>query len=129
MLPITNAAFDRLQGGLMLMRSAREIGDLIADGRRRLGWSQGDLAKKIGASRQWISNIERGRTTAEFELVLRALHALEYQVIIRFNTGEEPPRFAEDVHAEEVKAPARTQLTIGGREVGLPRPRGRNVRE
>ena len=64
----------------MLLRSAREVGDLIADGRRRLRWSQFDLAQRAGVSRQWVSQVENGKTTVEFDLVLGALHALGYSV-------------------------------------------------
>ena len=54
----------------MLLRSAREVGELIADGRRRLRWSQLDLAQRAGVSRQWVSQVENGKTTVEFDLVL-----------------------------------------------------------
>jgi y4mF family transcriptional regulator len=64
----------------MLLRSAREVGDLIADGRRRLRWSQFDLAQRAGVSRQWVSQVENGKTTVEFDLVLGALHALGYSL-------------------------------------------------
>lgn len=64
----------------MLLRNAREVGDLIADGRRHLRWSQADLAQRAGVSRQWVSQVENGKTTAEFDLVLGALHALGYAV-------------------------------------------------
>ena len=62
----------------MLLRNAREVGELIADGRRRLRWSQFDLAQRAGVSRQWVSQVENGKTTVEFDLVLGALHALGY---------------------------------------------------
>ncbi len=64
----------------MLLRNAREVGELIADGRRRLRWSQLDLAQRAGVSRQWVSQVENGKTTVEFDLVLGALHALGYAV-------------------------------------------------
>lgn len=64
----------------MLIRNAREVGDLIADGRRRLRWSQSDLAQRAGVSRQWVSQVENGKTTVGFDLVLAALHALGYAV-------------------------------------------------
>ena len=67
----------------MLLRNAREVGALIADGRRRLRWSQFELARRAGVSRQWVSQVENGKTTVEFDLVLAALHALDYALYVQ----------------------------------------------
>jgi HTH-type transcriptional regulator / antitoxin HipB len=52
-------------------------------GRRRdLGLSQAQLAERVGVSRKWLSEFERGKSTAELGLVLRLLESLDLQVTI-----------------------------------------------
>ena len=60
----------------MLIRTPADLGAVIRDRRKRFGLGQADLAKKIGASRQWVVGIERGHSRAELGLVLRALDTL-----------------------------------------------------
>lgn len=60
----------------MIVRSARDIGAAARDARLRRGWSQTQLADAIGATRQWVTMFENGKTTVELGLVLRALAAL-----------------------------------------------------
>ena len=50
--------------------------------RRELGLSQAQLAERIGVSRKWVSEFERGKATAELGLVLRLLESLDLQVAI-----------------------------------------------
>lgn len=101
----------------MLLRTARDIAELIADGRRRLRWSQAELADKIGVSRQWVSYMERGRTTAEFHLVLKALHALGYEVAVHSAGATAEQEIRVDVSGTE-RSTQRTPLTSGGRSLG-----------
>ena len=63
-----------------------QIGSLIRRRRRALGWSQQMLAERIGASRFWVMQIERGKETAEVGLVLSSLHTLGLRLDAR--TGE-----------------------------------------
>ena len=100
----------------MLLRSAREVGDLIADGRRRLRWSQSDLAQRAGVSRQWVSQVENGKTTVEFDLVLGALHALGYAVYAQSKDWTES--------SQEVSS--RTPLTRKGRSLRTQRSKRRD---
>ncbi len=97
----------------MLLRNAREVGDLIADGRRRLRWSQFDLAQRVGVSRQWVSQVENGKTTVEFDLVLGALHALGYAV------------YADWIESSQ-EVSSRTPLTRQGRSLGIQRSKRRD---
>ena len=60
----------------MRIRTPLDIGLVIRDRRRKLGLSQAELARKVGAGRQWVVAIERGRPRAELGLVLRTLSAL-----------------------------------------------------
>ena len=55
------------------------VGDLAAAVRGRrtsLGLSQADLATRAGVSRPWLSEVEAGKPTAEFGLVMRRLDTL-----------------------------------------------------
>lgn len=100
----------------MLLRNAREVGDLIVDGRRRLRWSQLDLAQRAGVSRQWVSQVENGKTTVGFDLVLAALHALGYAVYAQSKDWQE---------STQDSASSRTPLTRQGRSLGTQRSRRR----
>ena len=57
----------------MFVRSARTLGTLLREQRRRRGLTQAQLARRAGVSRQWLNGVERGREGAELGLVLRTL--------------------------------------------------------
>jgi y4mF family transcriptional regulator len=69
----------------MLIRTPTDLGAIIRDRRKRLKLDQSTLAKRIGASRQWVIEIEHGHPRAELGLVLRALDALD----IHLDVGDE----------------------------------------
>jgi HTH-type transcriptional regulator / antitoxin HipB len=60
----------------MYIRRAGDLGALVRDKRKAANLTQGDLAARLGTSQRWISELERGKPTAELEMALRALHAL-----------------------------------------------------
>jgi len=60
----------------MFIRTPADLGAVIRDRRKRLKLDQSTLAKRIGASRQWVIEVEHGHPRAELSLVLRALDAL-----------------------------------------------------
>ncbi len=101
----------------MLLKTARDAAELIADGRRRLRWSQAELAGRIGVSRQWVSNMERGKTAAEFHLVLKALYALGYDVVVH-SAGAIAEQKGGDEGTGLERTNRRTPLTSGGRSLG-----------
>jgi HTH-type transcriptional regulator/antitoxin HipB len=61
-----------------LMRSLnpKDIGTIVRQARIDAGLTQEGLATKIGASRYWVAEFERGKTRAELGLALKALRAL-----------------------------------------------------
>ena len=66
------------------------IRDLVAAARGRrksLGWTQSELADRAHVSRQWISEFEAGKPTAELGLMIRLLDALDLRLTL--DTGEE----------------------------------------
>ena len=64
----------------MLVRAPADLGAIIRARRRQLKLDQAAFAKRIGVSRQWVIEIERGHARAELALVLRALDALNIQL-------------------------------------------------
>lgn len=70
----------------MLTRTSADLGAVIRDRRKQLKFDQASFAKRIGVSRQWVIEVERGHARAELGLVLRALDALG----IRLDASSEP---------------------------------------
>jgi len=64
----------------MLVRTPADIGAVIRDRRKQLKLDQAAFAKRIGVSRQWVIEMERGHARAELALVLRALDALSIRL-------------------------------------------------
>jgi HTH-type transcriptional regulator / antitoxin HipB len=60
----------------MRIRTPVDLGALIRDRRIALGLDQKALADKVGVSRQWIVEMEKGKARAEIALVLRTIDAL-----------------------------------------------------
>jgi HTH-type transcriptional regulator / antitoxin HipB len=60
----------------MHARTAREVGAVIRERRRKLGWTQAQLADNVGVTRAWVIAIEKGKSRAELSLVLRAFASL-----------------------------------------------------
>jgi HTH-type transcriptional regulator/antitoxin HipB len=60
----------------MRIRTPADLGALIRNTRKKLRLDQSTLAKKIGVSRLWLVEIEKGKPRAEIGLVLRTLDAL-----------------------------------------------------
>jgi transcriptional regulator with XRE-family HTH domain len=73
----------------MFVRSARTLGMLVREQRRRLGLTQAQLARRAGVSRQWLSGLERGREGAELGRVLRTLACAG--VILKFEEPQPSP--------------------------------------
>jgi transcriptional regulator with XRE-family HTH domain len=70
----------------MEVTTVHQIQALVRGRRKDLGLSQETLARSAGASRKWLSEFERGTTTAvELPLVLRVLAALDLAVDIEAN--------------------------------------------
>jgi len=62
------------------MKSVRSVGALVRDQRKQRGWSQSQLAAKVGVSRLWIGHLEKGKESVELGLVLCTLRVLELAV-------------------------------------------------
>ncbi len=60
----------------MIIRTAKELGQLIRDHRSRKDLTQAQLADLVGVSRKWIIDLEGGKRTTDLSLVLRTVNAL-----------------------------------------------------
>lgn len=89
----------------MLIRTPTDLGAVIRDHRRRRGLDQQTLAKKIGASRQWVVEVEKGKPRAEIGLVLRALDAVG--VALSIGTSAKPSSSSSDFEIDQIVDQAR----------------------
>ena len=60
----------------MQIKTSNDIGALIRGLRSGLGWTQEELARRVGVSRLWVVQLEKGKPTAQIGLALRALKEL-----------------------------------------------------
>jgi HTH-type transcriptional regulator/antitoxin HipB len=74
------------------IRTPAELGALIRDHRTRLGLDQKSLAQKVGVSRQWIVEVEKGKPGAPIGLLLRTIAVLR----IALNAEKEGPGKPKD---------------------------------
>lgn len=86
----------------MRLRTPRDIGAIIRERRRTLGLDQGKLARKVGVSRLWINQVERGKPRASLDLVLRTLAAVGVELIT--DAGERSSEDAEAVITPDINA-------------------------
>lgn len=64
------------------LRTPREVGLLIRRARSDRGWTQAELAERAGVGRQWLSELEGGKRTAELGRVLSVVDALGLAVTV-----------------------------------------------
>jgi HTH-type transcriptional regulator/antitoxin HipB len=70
-----------------VIRTPANLGALIRDRRLGLCLDQAELAERVGVSRLWINQVERGKPGAGVGLVLRTLMVLG----IELTPGNTPP--------------------------------------
>ena len=83
----------------MWAQSAREVGKIVAAGRNHRGLTQAQLAREVGVTQHWISQIEQGKDSAQIGKIMRVLSFLG----VRLQVAEAP------WIAGRSKKPARTQ--------------------
>jgi HTH-type transcriptional regulator/antitoxin HipB len=106
------------------VRSSRDLGALARDRRQEIGWSQTELAGRIGTSRSWVSEMENGKERVEVSLVLKALHALGLIVDVRARAvepGYAPEPLAPLPPRRATVAGGRPALTRGGKSLSAAR--------
>ena len=68
------------------------IGDRLRDMREAKKLSQGDIEKRTGLLRCYISRVENGHTVPAIETLEKMARALEVPLYQLFYDGEEPPK-------------------------------------
>jgi HTH-type transcriptional regulator/antitoxin HipB len=81
----------------VLVNSINDLAAAIRGRRLRAGLSQEQVAARTGVSRQWVGELERGKSTAELGLVLGLLDALELNVELEDRESEEYPTVSVDL--------------------------------
>jgi HTH-type transcriptional regulator/antitoxin HipB len=71
------------------VNSIRDLAATVRGRRLDLRLSQAELAGRARVSRQWISEFEAGKPTAELGLVIRLLEALELRLSLDAHPGDE----------------------------------------
>jgi len=61
----------------MHLNSAASLSSLVQNKRHQMKLSQAELADKVGVSRLWINQVEKGKESINFSLVLRLLKTLD----------------------------------------------------
>ena len=69
----------------MNISDAKDFGTMIRRRRKELGYTQGYLSEATGLSISFISDLERGKTTAELEkaIILANLLGLDLELKVR----------------------------------------------
>jgi y4mF family transcriptional regulator len=80
----------------MWSQSAAEVGKIIAAARRHHKLTQAELARALGATQTWVSEVEQGKETAQIGKVLRALSYLG----VRLRIGVAPWGARKDAISE-----------------------------
>jgi transcriptional regulator with XRE-family HTH domain len=68
------------------------IGDRLRELRELKNYSQGDIEKRTGLLRCYISRVENGHTVPAIETLEKMARALEIPMYQLFYDGEEPPK-------------------------------------
>jgi HTH-type transcriptional regulator/antitoxin HipB len=89
----------------MKIRTPADLGTLIRSARKGLRLDQSTLAKKIGVSRLWLVEIEKGKPRAEIGLVLRTLDAL--RITLTASETAPPKRPQTTIDIDQIVAAAR----------------------
>ena len=71
-------------GSDMQIRTDKDLGLVIRARRKELGLDQSALASRVGVSRQWVVEVEKGKSRAEVALVLRTMGVLglEFRAVV-----------------------------------------------
>ncbi|MGJ0622246.1 MAG: helix-turn-helix domain-containing protein [Methylocystis sp.] len=69
----------------MYIRTTKELGALIREARLGAGLTQAELARRLGSSQGWISEIEQGKERADLGMVLKAMSILGMHLDVSFD--------------------------------------------
>lgn len=87
----------------MKLKAVSDIAALVREQRRARGWSQEELARRVGVGRDWVIQFEKGKASVELALVLRTLKELGLQ--LHLDAGEVAPKSAAGDHIDRLLNP------------------------
>ena len=64
------------------VRSARDLGAIVAEARQLRGWTQAELAESTGIERGYLARIETGVSVILLDRVFRLLRRLDVEVMV-----------------------------------------------
>lgn len=79
------------------------FGELLRERRRDLGLSQAEAAAQVGASRQWVIDIEKGKERAELGMALKLAEVLgiQFKVLKKAGPKQKPQLDSRHKQAEQ----------------------------
>lgn len=103
----------------MRIQTTKSAGAAVRSARLARNWSQQRLADAAGVSREWVSALERGKSSLDFRLFLDVVEVLGLELTIAPNEAAlaDPHESAASAHRSPAGTPA------GGRFVRQPRAR------
>ena len=60
----------------MKVTTVRDVAAAMRERRKQLGWTQAELAARLGVGREWVIQFEQGKPTVEWGTVTRVFRAL-----------------------------------------------------
>lgn len=66
----------------MKILDSKSLGKIIRDRRKELGYTQAYISEFTGLSVTFISDVERGKKTAEIEKIIKLLHILGLDLMV-----------------------------------------------
>ncbi len=69
-----------------------QLKNSLAELREKQGWSQGDLAEKLGVSRQTINALERGKYDPSLPLAFKIARLFQRPIEQIFEPDDKPPK-------------------------------------
>lgn len=67
--------------------TVRDVAAAMRERRKQLGWTQAELAARIGIGREWVIQFEQGKPTVEWGTVIRMFHALGFALELNLENG------------------------------------------
>ena len=63
-------------------QDAKDLAAVARDKRKSLGWSQTELAEKVGVNRYWVTDFEKGKSTVALRFVLKTMAVLGFHIFL-----------------------------------------------